>query len=103
MPNPALISVLWHGRPPRCSCCWPLHFASAGGGGACGARQALLNYFAAAWETTPLLLLLPLQVAEALAERAKRVYEKYGTVMINLEGFSRVGASGWQVGATGQK
>ena len=32
-----------------------------------------------------------MQVAEALAERAKRVYEKYGTVMVNLEGFSRVG------------
>ncbi|KAI7843697.1 hypothetical protein COHA_002596 [Chlorella ohadii] len=31
------------------------------------------------------------QVAEALAERAKRVYEKYGTVMVNLEGFSRTG------------
>ncbi|PRW57850.1 RNA-binding RBM5 and related containing G-patch and RRM domains (ISS) [Chlorella sorokiniana] len=31
------------------------------------------------------------QVAEALAERAKRVYEKYGTVMVNLEGFSQSG------------
>ncbi len=35
-----------------------------------------------------------MQVAEALAERAKRVYEKYGTVMVNLEGFSRVGVGG---------
>lgn len=33
-------------------------------------------------------------MAEALAERAERVYEKYGTVMVNLEGMSQVGA-GW--------
>lgn len=34
-------------------------------------------------------------MAEALGERAKRVYEKYGTVMVNLEGFSQVGEGGW--------
>lgn len=31
------------------------------------------------------------EVAEALAERAERVYEKYGTVMVNLEGMSQAG------------
>ncbi|PSC72945.1 importin-9 isoform X1 [Micractinium conductrix] len=31
------------------------------------------------------------QVAEALAERAQRVYDKYGTVMVNLEGMSQAG------------
>ncbi len=32
------------------------------------------------------------QVADALRERAQRVYEKYGTVMVNMEGMSQVGA-----------
>ena len=32
------------------------------------------------------------QVAEALRERAQRVYEQYGTVMVTLEGMSQVGA-----------
>ena len=31
-------------------------------------------------------------VAGALAERARRIYEQYGTVMVNLEGMSQVGA-----------
>jgi hypothetical protein len=30
-------------------------------------------------------------VAGALAERARRIYEQYGTVMVNLEGMSQVG------------
>jgi hypothetical protein len=30
------------------------------------------------------------QVAEALLERAQRVYEKYGAVMVNMEGLSQV-------------
>jgi hypothetical protein len=37
------------------------------------------------------------QVAEALRERAQRVYERYGTVMVNMEGMSQVCAhsSSW--------
>ena len=38
-------------------------------------------------------------MAEALRERAQRIYEQYGTVMVNLEGMSQVGAGVWCGGA----
>jgi hypothetical protein len=32
-----------------------------------------------------------LQVAEALQERAQRIYDKYGTLMLNVDGFTAEG------------
>ena len=52
------------------------------------------------------------QVGEALTERAQRVYEKYGTVMLNTEGLTQArmggggggrGARGWRVQGGGHK
>ena len=38
-----------------------------------------------------LLLVMLLQVAEALRERAQRIYDKYGTMMLNTEGMTAEG------------
>jgi hypothetical protein len=38
-----------------------------------------------------LAVFLWLQVAEALQERAQRIYDKYGTLMLNVDGFTAEG------------
>lgn len=51
----------------------------------------LLEYFVGILHAQVAAGLTDDEVAEALAERSQRIYDKYGTMMLNTEGFSASG------------